>query len=575
MGASLLKTTDFLEDRARLFAKTPEKIFLGHIACAAALIYLAQENLSFPWLLLWGGWEIFLTPGLLFLLGRAARRPEAAGFSLQRWQRQLELLFLAIGTSWGTFLFFSLDVTDPAHFAMQMAIAAGASAAATRSLGIFRASFYFYILPFLGLLALRIFWEGGDYILLGCLVLIFLVMMCGLASDTSQELSRFLATKMENLDLAEKYQQAAREADRANAAKTQFLAQANHDMRQPIHAIGLLTECLRDQKLTREGREILDSIDLSIDNLAKLFKSLLNISTLDAGAIRPDVTAFALDDVLRQIQRQALPEAREQGCSLKVLSTGLWVETDKALLSSILQNLVFNAVKHAAGSKILVGVRRRGQEVCLIVLDQGKGVPEHLQEEIFGEFVRGNPEGPGRVDGLGLGLSIVARTAKLLNLTVTLTSQLDRGTKVEVAGLAVTEAGVAADLPVMVPDLAGQAGLKVLVIDDNPQVLESVKALLSRWDYAVTAALPGQSLPEETDLLLVDFHLNGEVDGIDLAKSIGRAMTKDLPTAIISGTITAEIEARAEEAGFLVLHKPVAPAQLRSLMLALEHDCLN
>jgi two-component system, sensor histidine kinase len=560
---------DFQLDRARLFSRAPQKIYFGHIASAMMLIYLAWDVLPLWILGAWACLEIILTPVLLFLLGRQAREPEK--IDLARWQTHLHLLFLAIGISWGLFVFLGLDIENSAHFSIQIAIVAGASAAASRSLGIFKFSFFYYEISFAGLLALRLFLLGSDFILLGVLVIIFLIMMCGLANDVSEELSDYLKTKSDNLDLARKFEAAAQEAQRANKAKSQFLAQANHDLRQPIHAIGLLTECLRDQRLNRQGLEILETIEISIENLARLFKSLLNISSLDSGKLQPEITVFPIDDVISQTLRQARPEAFERGIDLRTVTSNAWVRTDKALLSSILQNLVFNAVKYAPNSKILVGARKRGGQLCIHVLDQGIGVPKDQQQEIFEEFTRGNVAASGREEGLGLGLSIVRRTADLLNLGIRFHSELDAGTHVSIEGVECS-APVSSALPFTQhgksqprPD-----GITVLVVDDAKTVLDSMGALLRKWGYQVETRLPTDALPDGAELLLFDLQLGIDRTGIDLAQDYARRAGQHVPTCIISGTVDPALEEQVRLSEFYMLHKPVPPLQLRSVLLTME-----
>jgi signal transduction histidine kinase/CheY-like chemotaxis protein len=564
---------DFQLDRARLFSRAPQKIYFGHIASAMMLIYLAWDVLP-VWILgAWACLEIVLTPVLLFLLGRQAREPEK--IDLAKWQTHLHLLFLAIGISWGLFVFFGLDIENSAHFSIQIAIVAGASAAASRSLGIFKFSFFYYEIPFAGLLALRLFLLGSDLILLGVLVVIFLVMMCGLANDVSDELSDYLATKSDNLELARKFEAAAQEAQRANKAKSQFLAQANHDLRQPIHAIGLLTECLRDQRLNRQGLEILETIDISIENLARLFKSLLNISSLDSGKLKPEITVFPIEEVISQTLRQARPEAIERGIDLRSVTSSTWVRTDKALLSSILQNLVFNAVKYAPDSKILVGVRNRGGQLCIQVLDQGIGVPKDQQQDIFNEFTRGSVPGSGE-EGLGLGLSIVRRTADLLNLGIRFNSELDTGTHVSIDGLE-RSAPEANTLPKTQRGNSQQrqGDITVLVVDDAKTVLDSMGALLRKWGYRVKTRLPTEPLPENADLLLFDLHLGIDKTGIDLAQDYAQRAGGPIPTCIISGTVDIAREEQIRETEFYMLHKPVPPLQLRSILLTMEAEQLS
>ncbi|WP_162651629.1 hybrid sensor histidine kinase/response regulator [Lentilitoribacter sp. Alg239-R112] len=575
MISSVLTATDFPTDRAKLFARAPAKIFYGHIASACVLIYLASDVLPVWVLVLWGCWEIVGTPIFLYILGKQIDNSNDVPVNLDRWQNHLHILFALVGLSWGAFISAGLDVNNPAHFSIQMAIVAGASAAAARSLGMFKYSFYFYEIPFTGLLAVRIFSLGDDYMLLGVLVLIFMGMLCRLANDTSEELSDYLATKSENLDLAKKYQLAAKNADDANAAKTQFLTQANHDLRQPIHAIGLLTECLRDQQMTKEGDRILDTIDKSVDSLAKLFKSLLNITSLESGALKPEIVAFPLDEITQLVVRQAHPEALQYNTKLTTVKTSIWVKTDKALLTSILQNLVFNSVKYARGSKILIGARKKNGCVSIHVLDQGMGIPQSLQSSIFSEFVRANPHGPERVEGLGLGLAIVARTAKLLNLDVQLQSVEGMGTHIIIDNLEqVLDNSKNAEPTKNISSSKPQKGT-LLIIDDNKQVLEGLDKLLTKWGYNTMACNPIEdTLPSEVpDLVVTDFHLNGKMDGIELAKQISKDHGLAIPTLIISGTLSPEIEASAKRLGYWTLLKPASPVQLRSTLIAMKADC--
>lgn len=563
---------DFQPDRVRLFARALKKIYFGHIASAMILIHLAWDVLPIWVLGLWGFWEILVTPILLHLLGRQAKNQEK--IDLKRWQLLLHLLFLMVGISWGVFICLGLDMENSAHFSIQIAIVAGASAAANRSLGVFKFSFFYYEIPFAGLLALRLFMLGGDFVLLGGLVVIFIIMMCGLANDLSEGLSAYLATKSENLKLAQKFEAAAEEAQRANKAKSQFLAQANHDLRQPIHAIGLLTECLRDQRLNREGKEILDTIEMSIENFARLFKSLLNISSLDSGRLQPEITDFAIDDVIDQTLQQARPEANERGIDLRCVASNAWVRTDKALLSSMLQNLVFNAVKYAPNSKILIGVRRTKGTLGVHVLDQGIGVPKNKQQEIFEEFTRGNMPTPGGEEGFGLGLAIVSRLASLLNLGIKFNSELHIGTHVSIEGLEQSKPSASA-LSLVEPKAANPSPgeFTVLVVDDSPTVLESMGTLLRKWGYQVETRLPTDTLPDSADLLLFDFNLETDRTGVELAQDYAAQIGRPIPTCIISGTMDPALEEQVAAFAFYLLHKPVPPMLLKSVLLTMEVEC--
>lgn len=564
--------SDYAEDRAKLFARAPSKIYFGHISSFVVLTYLAWDVLPTYVLVIWVAWESLGTPILLHKLTRNVGKSPMTEDELSAWQDKLHGLFAAVGVSWGLFVTLGLDIHNPAHFSIQMAIVAGASAAAARSLGIFRFSFYFYEIPFAGFLAIRIFMLGGDYMLLGVLVVIFMGMLCRLANDTSEELSEYLATKVENLDLARKYQLTAQRADDANLAKTQFLTQANHDLRQPIHAIGLLSECLRDQPLDREGEHILDTIDTSVENLSKLFKSLLNISSLETGALTPEENVFSLNELIQQVVRQAQPEAMQHDTELTFAKTSLWVKTDKALLGSILQNLVFNAANYSRGKRVLIGVKTHNGQPAIHVLDQGIGIPKGLQPQIFSEFVRGNPDGPNRVEGLGLGLAIVARTAKLLNIVVDLTSIEDRGTHVILSAINVVQEPSTIGSRSTPIAMSNVRDLTAMVVDDNQQILTGLQALLTKWGYSVDARTPQSfRMPSKApSLLIVDLHLNIEKNGLVIAAEIADYYSTDIPTLVISGTLTPEIVDKAKDMGFWVLQKPVPAHVLRSTLLAMN-----
>jgi len=227
------------------------------------------------------------------------------------------------------------------------------------------------------------------------------------------------------------------------------------------------------------------------------------------------------------------------------------------------------AIQHAPGSRVLVGVRRTSGMVDIHVLDQGPGVPDALKDEIFSEFVRGNPNGPGRIDGLGLGLSIVKRTAKLLDLQIGFRSTERRGTRVSVEGLSVVNQYRPVRHDVNDTKQLKFENLRVLVVDDNEQVLFGLGQLLRGWGYQVTTCLPDDVISVVPDILLMDYHLNQSTNGLELANQICTKFDRQIPTAIISGTTTPQIRKLAKIEGFWVMQKPVAPVQLRSVLLAM------
>lgn len=561
----------FQLDRISLFAKTPNKIFLGHIGSSLVLIYLAWSVLPVGWIIAWGVLEVIVTPILLYYLGQRAVAVAQERKPMGALEHQLDALICFIGISWGIFLALSLNPDNPAHFGMQMAIAAGASAASVKSLGIFKRAFYLYEIPFMTLIAIKLFWIGGEHIWLGVLVLVFMVMLCGYAKDTYDGLTDYFNVKLENLDLALNYQKAALQAQKANQAKSMFLTQANHELRQPIHAIGLLTACLRDTETKPANIEIIANIENALSSLSNLFGSLLNITALDQGSIKPDIKQFPIADVLEQTVRQTQQQASQNDCHITLVHSSLWVETDPALLGSIVQNLMSNAIKYAAGKRILIGVRRKGETLTVQVLDCGPGIKSELQEDVFNEFVRISDPNNKHIEGMGLGLSIVLRTASLLNLGADLKSVPNHGTVLSISDIPIVPASKPTTISANNQKPNGSSLPRIGLLEDDEKVALSTTALLQRWGYGVERIFLDQSSQthQSFDLLISDFNLSNTTNGIEFAVQLAKQRNAEIPTLVVSGTLDAKVQDAARQNGFWSLHKPVHPAELRSVLLTM------
>jgi signal transduction histidine kinase/CheY-like chemotaxis protein len=379
-----------------------------------------------------------------------------------------------------------------------------------------------------------------------------------------------------NLLLADT-REAYRSADAANLAKSRFLAQASHDLRQPIHAISLFTNCLREAGLAPSERQMVENIEHSLQSVRRMFRSLLDIATLDSGGVVPRMQPVPLGAILRDVVTQHQEAARRAGVELRLVETGLTVESDPGLLTVMLQNLVSNAVKYAPGARVLIGCRRRGSGVDVLVIDRGIGVaPEH-QPHLFEEFYRVQP--PGRdVEGVGLGLAIVQRMAQLIGAGVELRSIPGRGTTVALTGLCVTEPPPAPPHPDDRPDGRPRSsppqsllqGLRVLLIEDDPAVLLSTQMLMERWGCTVHAhEQPPRDVPP-CDMIVADFDLNGPLTGGDAIAIARAALGAPIPAIVITAHDEARVRERLGEAGLPILPKPMRPAELRALMLSLR-----
>ncbi|SMO94680.1 hybrid sensor histidine kinase/response regulator [Paracoccus laeviglucosivorans] len=355
-------------------------------------------------------------------------------------------------------------------------------------------------------------------------------------------------------------------ADTANLAKSRFLAQASHDLRQPIHAIGLLTNCLRDAGLHPTEREMVDNIEHSLHTVRRMFRSLLDSATLDSGKVVPRPQAVALGPLICDVVTQNKEPARRAGIQLRFVETGLIVRADPGLLAVMLQNLVSNAVKYAPKAKVLVGCRRRGKTISIVVIDNGIGIAAEHQPHLFDEFYRVQHLGRN-VEGMGLGLAIVHRMARLIGIGVELRSSLGRGTCVTLTGVPVT------DLPAPPTTIstASQSllhGMQVLLIEDDPAVLLSTKMLIERWGCEVLAYAEMPSPVPQCDMVIADFDLDGPMNGGGAIAAVRLALGAAVSAIIITAHDESRVREKLDDAQLPILPKPMRPAELRALMLS-------
>jgi signal transduction histidine kinase/CheY-like chemotaxis protein len=365
--------------------------------------------------------------------------------------------------------------------------------------------------------------------------------------------------------IAERTEQLAR----ANQAKTRFLAAASHDLRQPLHALALTVGELRETANTPELEALARRIDRSVDALEDLLDALLDISKLDAGAIQPEKRAFPLRALFEQLADEFAPAAEAKGLRFRVAPTSLWIESDPTLLGRCLLNLAANAVRYTREGGVVVGCRRRGAEAEIVVADSGIGIPDADRARIFEEFYQGGGPQRERAKGLGLGLAIVDRAARLLGHAITVKSRVGRGS---VFGMRVPivpprpEASAPA-----APETGTQlAGLRVLVVDDEPEVRTALDGLLRRWGCAVeTAAGGAEALSEgrvRPDLVLCDLHLVDGGSGFDVLDRLKARWAAGLQGIIVTADASPERIAEAHARGYPLLRKPVRPAKLRALV---------
>lgn len=423
------------------------------------------------------------------------------------------------------------------------------------------------------LLALAHFGQGAnrDEMFIALMILLYGGVLTALGGRMNAFLSQNHAMAGALAEKIAALTQAKAALEEAHMARSGFLAQASHDLRQPVHAIGLFVEYLSGLRIGRDGREVLANMDRALDSLSRLCRSLLDISALDVGRVKPVIAPVALNDVLGEVVRQAAESVRQRGSTLHYVPVRAWVATDAALLHMMVQNLVSNAVKYAPGARILMGVRRRGGTLRIAVLDTGPGIKAADQAAVFQEFVRLD-DGREHVEGVGLGLCIVRRLGDLLKLETGLTSQPGKGACFSIGGLVVVTADSGLRTPSRArPHEARLGGFRVLVVDDDPTVRESTARLLARWGYTVRACARAQDalgLDDRFDFLICDHDTGEAMSGGEPIARLRTRSERDIPAAIITGSFLGADADRWRGRAVTILAKPVRPAQLRSVLLA-------
>lgn len=396
-----------------------------------------------------------------------------------------------------------------------------------------------------------------------------LMHMANRLADVQQELERQVATVTQALRVKKE------EAELATQAKSRFLAAASHDLRQPIHALGMFVARLSQLQHDPPTRHLVDSLEASVRAIQNLLDGLLDISRLEARAVQIKLQDFPLQELFERVGQDLAPMAQDKGLRLRIRPCMLWVRSDAALLYRILLNLVGNALRYTDKGGVLLACRPTADpaQVSIEVWDSGLGIaPEH-QQAVFKEFFQvGNP-GRQRAKGMGLGLSIVQRSCQLLNHPLQLSSRLGVGTRICLTLPRAAPEAARADalLPKPTHDLATH-GDAVLVIEDDDLVRQALGELLQSWGYQVAQAgglLEAQHVLQSgfvPAIIISDYRLNGALQGIDVIAKLRQQLACPVPACLVSGDADPALLMAAQAAQLTLLQKPVRPAKLRSLL---------
>lgn len=419
-------------------------------------------------------------------------------------------------------------------------------------------------------------------------LLIIISLTAVLANSYRQALQRAIDLKLQADELAARLRvesqaaDAARhEAEIANRAKTQFFTAASHDLRQPLHAMGLFAEALRQRVHEPEVARLVNSINESVDALEGLFSELLDINRIDSGGVEVNPQHFEVGDLFRKLRLHFEPAAFEKGLALRLRGDRHLVHADPLLLERVLRNLVSNAIRYTDDGSVLVSCRRRGDTVLVQVWDTGVGIGEAEQVRVFDEFYQ--VPGARHLDfeqrkGLGLGLSIVQRLAQLMNAPLAMRSQLTHGTVLTLI-LPIGKVPRSVTSTLSSKGLASNITLEgrlVVIVEDEPAVREGLSVLITGWGASVVAfdsvadsarwAADADPVVVRPDLLIVDFRLEEGRSGIDAIRVLRERFGAEVPAIVVSGSTMSGLEHDALEHDFHLMIKPVLPNRLRAMI---------
>lgn len=485
---------------------------------------------------------------------------------------------------WGALPWLTLDTASMTDSVLLTSIIAAIVGSAMSRLSPVLPVFLVYASTLLFILIARLWTiEDTDYQLVGVASLLYLYTLGIIARNNSRELCKSINLRFENVALIDQLKEktkiaetAKNEAEKANLAKSKFLAAASHDLRQPIHAQGLFMEVLSRTKLDGHQQQLLNSARVTSEDSSEMLNTLLDFSRIEAGVIEPHRQSFYLQPLFNKIEKELAPQADANNILYRSRETTVAVDSDPVLVELILRNLVTNAIRYTNSGGVLVACRRRGNQVVIEVWDTGIGIDATHQEEIFSEFHQlGNPERDRR-KGLGLGLAIANGLARTLGHDLSINSTVQRGSVFRLSlPVAISKPVETATKPYGKLKLLN---IRVLVIDDDPVVNTGMFHLLSDWGCECDVA---ESIDEAVsrvranspDVVICDYRLRDHQTGVEAIATLRKLLNKTLPAILITGDTAPERLRDAKISGVPLLHKPVLPNELyRKLVDVIQKD---
>jgi signal transduction histidine kinase/ActR/RegA family two-component response regulator len=565
-------------EQARFIHRSVPNAALGSLFVVSLIVIVFRdvvpERLLYAWLGAFVVLTILRVPGWLKF-----RRVQFGTGTSRRWLLEATMASFASGVLWGVgslFLFPEGQLTYHYTFAVALVFMA---VACLFSYGPHYPTFLAFFLPSMvpGVIGMAAQGEPQQNAFAVGLTVMSIIVLWSRRSFNRMFMDS-MRLRFENLELISELTVQKEAAEAANLAKSRFLAAASHDLRQPIHALNLYLGAFGQIQLPRHASLLLGKVRQCAIIMDEMFRTLLDVSKLDAGAVKPQIGVFALAPLFARTRLEFEPQARAKGIELHVLRCSAFAKSDPVLVERILRNLVSNAVRYTDSGRVVVGCRRHRGALRISVYDTGVGIDSEEQALVFEEFYQVANRERDRSKGLGLGLAIVDRLARLLEAPVLLRSRLGHGSL------------FAFDLqraePVELPairlnrDSVGNrdlTGTLVVLVDDEELILDAAQTLLKQWNCTVIAATSGREalrqlagVTRPPDVVICDYRLRENEDGVGVVAALRNEFNADIPALLITGdTDPAQIRAIAAS-GLAVLHKPLREEELNAAICALR-----
>ncbi|HEX5057108.1 MAG TPA: hybrid sensor histidine kinase/response regulator [Gammaproteobacteria bacterium] len=565
--AQLTNDERITADAVRFQYRNVGVTLLGLLVFPAVSIIVLWDQISKPLLLGWGlvSYSVFLLRALLL---RAYSRRNPPTHEAPRWGNYFAASTFIAGVVWGFAGIFFIVPNSTPHQVFILTVIIGLAAGSVITTSYWLPSFYAYALASVGLVIINMFSKGTPiWISLGALSSIFLLLVLRMGHVSNKNIRESIRLRFENLELIEKLREQKTQAEQANRAKTQFLASASHDLRQPVHALALFASALKYEVTSDKGQDIMEHLEKSIESIDELLSSLLDISKLDAGVVKVNAADIRLQSIFNQMRSEFQAQAERLNLEFRVRDTSLAVHSDPVLLTNVIRNLVSNALRYTRHGGVLLACRQRGPGVSIEIWDTGIGIPENEQQRIFNEFYQLNNPERDRSKGLGLGLAICQRLCALLKHALTLDSRVGKGSLFRIrAPLARSRPRSGAESRSADELLLNRK--TILVIDDEKEILNAMSAILQAWkcrvltaSSAVEAVQVTRTAANPPDLIVCDYRLRNEEIGADAIHAVQKILKQPVPAIIMTGDTAPERIREAQASGYALLHKPVKPAQ--------------